>query len=162
MFGQVRNFIDAAVEKAGGVAKVTVAAATGVATVVVAGSIKQAYGENPVSRKMWEIQDKVSGRLCGIIDDSLPVAKAIAKVPVRKAERIVELGAGVGQVLFTENKKEGYQKIEESLTEMAAMLITGGIAGAAVELCADAADIADETASIPGPALAVPSTSPKS
>jgi hypothetical protein len=144
MFRKLRDLVDLTVDKAGFVAKVGVEVATCLSAAVVAEPLKKAIGENAVSGKMWQLQRKVSDRMCNLIEDVTPVTKAVAKVSIRKAEKICELGQGVGQVLFTEQKKEGYEKIENSLTDMAALLITGGLVGAALEYYTDAAEIAQE------------------
>lgn len=144
MFQKVRAFVDFAVENAGTVAKIGVEVATGLSAAVVAEPLKKAIGENPVSGKVWQLQRKVSDRMCNLIEDVTPLTKAIAKLPVRKAERLCEVGQGVGQVLFTGQKKEGYEKIENALTDIAALLITGGIVGTALEYYSDATEIAQE------------------
>jgi hypothetical protein len=147
MFGQLRSFVDFAVDKAAVVAKVTVEVATGLSAVAVAETVKHIKGgENPVSDRMWQLGRKVSDRMCGLVDDARPIAKAVVKTPIRQAERICEVGQGVAQVMFTEQKKEGYEKIENALIDMAAIMITAGVAGAAMEYVAEPADAPQETA----------------
>jgi|GEM_PF-3242532 len=154
MFGQLRSFVDFAVDKAAVVAKVTVEVTTGLSAVAVAETVRHFKGENPVSDKMWQLRRKVSDRMCSLVDDAKPITKAIIKTPIRQAERICEVGQGVAQVMFTDHKKEGYEKIENAVIDMAAIMITAGIAGAAMEYVADpAADAPPETA-VPAVAIA--------
>ena len=127
MFRQLRSFVDFAVDKTAVVAKVTVEVATGLSAVAVAETVKHLKGgDNPVS-----------DRMCNLVDDARPIAKAVVKTPIRQAERICEVGHGVAQVMFSEQKKEGYEKIENALIDMAAVMITAGIAGAAMEYVAE-------------------------
>jgi len=144
MFGQLRKFIDVAVDKAGIVAKVAVEVTTGLSAAAVAEPLRRLKGDNPVSEKMWQLQRKVADRMCDLVEDAKPITKAVVKTPVRQAERLCEVGQGVAQVMFTEQKKEGYEKIENALIDMAAILISGGIAGAAMEYVSDAPQAAPE------------------
>jgi hypothetical protein len=155
MFGQLRSFVDFAVDKAAVVAKVTVEVTTGLSAVAVAETVRHFKGENPVSDKMWQLSRKVSDRMCNLVDDAKPIAKAVVKTPIRQAERICEVGQGVAQVMFTEQKKEGYEKIENALIDMAAIMITAGVAGAAMEYVAEPqpADAPPEAAT-PGVSIA--------
>lgn len=152
MFGQVRKFVDFAVDKAAVVAKVSVEVATGLSAAAIAEPLRHFKGENPVSDKMWQLQRKVSDRLCDLVDDARPITKAIVKTPVRQAERLCEVGQGVAQVMFTEQKKEGYEKIENAVIDMAAILISGGIAGAAMEYTAEPGETIHSPASAEVPA----------
>jgi hypothetical protein len=141
MFRQLRSFVDFAVDKTAVVAKVTVEVAAGLSAVAVAETVKHIKGgENPVSDRMWQLGRKVSDRMCSLVDDARPIAKAVVKTPIRQAERICEVGQGVAQVMFTEQKKEGYEKIENALIDMAAIMITAGVAGAAMEYVAEPND----------------------
>ncbi|HEX8532124.1 MAG TPA: hypothetical protein VF646_18945 [Cytophagales bacterium] len=141
MFRQLRSFVDFAVDKTAVVAKVTVEVATGLSAVAVAETVKHIKGgDNPVSDRMWQLGRKVSDRMCNLVDDARPIAKAVVKTPIRQAERLCEVGQGVAQVMFTEQKKEGYEKIENALIDMAAVMITAGIAGAAMEYVAEPND----------------------
>jgi hypothetical protein len=146
MFGQLRSFVDFAVDKAAVVAKVTVEVATGLSAVAVAETVRHFKGENPVSDKMYQLRRKVSDRMCDLVDDAKPIAKAVVKTPIRQAERLCDVGQGVAQVMFSEQKKEGYEKIENALIDMAAIMITAGVAGAAMEYVAEPADAPQEPA----------------
>jgi hypothetical protein len=121
--------------------------------VAVAETVRHLKGENPVSDKMWQLRRKVSDRMCDLVDDAKPIAKAVVKTPIRQAERLCEVGQGVAQVMFTEQKKEGYEKIENALIDMAAIMITAGIAGAAMEYVAEPTDAPQESAA-PGIGIA--------
>jgi hypothetical protein len=147
MFRQLRSFVDFAVDKTAVVAKVTVEVAAGLSAVAVAETVKHIKGgENPVSDRMWQLGRKVSDRMCSLVDDARPIAKAVVKTPIRQAERICEVGQGVAQVMFTEQKKEGYEKIENALIDMAAIMITAGVAGAAMEYVAEPNDASHASA----------------
>ncbi len=153
MFGQIRKLVDFTVDKAAVVAKVTVEVATGLSAAAIAEPLRHFKGENPVSDKMWQLQRKVSDRLCDLVDDARPITKAIVKTPVRQAERLCEVGQGVAQVMFSEQKKEGYEKIENAVIDMAAILISGGIAGAAMEYTTEPGETAQSQVSpeVPAP-----------
>ena len=147
MFRQLRSFVDFAVDKTAVVAKVTVEVATGLSAVAVAETVRHIKGgDNPVSDRMWQLRRKVSDRMCDLVDDARPIAKAVVKTPIRQAERLCEVGQGVAQVMFSEQKKEGYEKIENALIDMAAIMITAGVAGAAMEYVNEPAVASTESA----------------
>ncbi|HET7230174.1 MAG TPA: hypothetical protein VFJ16_09240 [Longimicrobium sp.] len=144
MFERTKKFVDGAVEIAGEVVKGTAEITVGLTAGLIATPIEFVVGENAVSdgaRKAGEVLVKVTDAAVDHV--AAPLAKGMIKMPLRKTEQGIEIVKGGAQVVFTDQKEEGIERIVTAGAAMLAAAVLaeeiGVVAGAVGDALAGAA-----------------------